>query len=293
MNYFRYLNAYLIFSSLVVALSVASIAVFGLNLGIEFTGGSIMEVEYESGRPSNQEIAEQLEGFDLGSPSIQPIGEKGVIIRMKDLAEDVHQAVREKLGAGGAKEIRFESIGPVIGKELAGKAVFMIVFALLAISAYIAFAFRKITRPVKFWQWSSSAFLTLFHDVAVPMGVLALLGELQGVQITIPIVVAMLTIVGYSINDTVVLFDRIRENIVRHVGADFQDTVNKSLQQTMFRSFSISFTVMLSLLAIFLFGGDTLRYFSLSLLIGIGAGSYSSLFLAPALLLKWVGRTPS
>ena len=292
MNYFRYLNAYLIFSILVVGLSVASIAVFGLNLGIDFTGGSIMEVEYQDERPSNQTIAEQLEGFDLGSPSIQPIGENSVIIRMKDLPEDVHQAVREKLGSG-AKEIRFESIGPVIGRELAGKAIFMIVFALLAISAYIAFAFRKITRPVKFWQWSASAFLTLFHDVAVPMGVLALLGELQGVQITIPIVVAMLTIVGYSINDTVVLFDRIRENIIRHAGVDFQDTVNKSLQQTMFRSFSISFTVMLSLLAIFVFGGDTLRYFSLSLLIGIGAGSYSSLFLAPALLLKWVGRTLS
>ena len=293
MNYFRYLSAYLIFSSIVVGLSVASIAFFGLNLGIEFTGGSIMEVEYESERPSNQTIAEQLKEFDLGSPSIQPTGESGVIIRMKDLPEDVHQATRAKLGAGGAKEIRFESIGPVIGKELAGKAIFMIVFALLAISAYIAFAFRKITRPVKFWQWSASAFLTLFHDVAVPMGVLALLGELQGVQITIPIVVALLTIVGYSINDTVVLFDRIRENIVRHVGVDFQDTVNKSLQQTMFRSFSISFTVMLSLLAIFVFGGDTLRYFSLALLIGIGAGSYSSLFLAPALLLKWVGRAPS
>jgi preprotein translocase subunit SecF len=115
MNYFRYLNAYLIFSSIVVGLSVVSIAVFGLNLGIEFTGGSIMEVEYQTDRPSNQEISKQLEGFDLGAPSIQPIGENGVIIRMKDLSEDVHQAVREKLCAG-AKEIRFESIGPVIGK---------------------------------------------------------------------------------------------------------------------------------------------------------------------------------
>ncbi|MEK7510195.1 MAG: protein translocase subunit SecF [Patescibacteria group bacterium] len=287
MNFFRYTKLYLFFSGFVIVASIASIAVFGLDVGIEFQGGSILEIEYAKERPSNQTIQEQLSGLDIGLPIIQPIGEKGVIIRTKHLSGEIQQ-VREKLGSE-AIEKRFESIGPAIGEELRGKAIVLTLFSLVVISLYIAFAFRKVTQPVKFWQWSGAAFLTLAHDVLVALGVLALLGKLQGVEITIPIVVALLTVVGYSINDTVVLFDRIRENLVRKTGVDFQDTVNKSLRQTLFRSFSISFTVMLSLFAIFFFGGETVRYFSLTLLIGIGAGSYSSLFMAPALLITWVG----
>lgn len=287
MNIFRYKNFYLLVIGALVIASIGSIAIFGLKPGIDFTGGSILEVQYANERPSNRAVEEQLSGLDLGFPSIQPIGEKGLIIRTKDLVEEIHQEVLKRLG-DEAKEARFESIGSVIGKEIRDKAVVITVLSLLGISLYVAFAFRRVTRPVRFWQWSGAVLITLVHDLLIPLGVLAVLGNFKDVQITIPIVVALLTVAGYSINDTIVVFDRVRENLIKRVGIDFEDTVNQSVRQTFTRSFSTGFTTLLSLIAIFFFGGETLKYFALTLIIGILAGTYSSIFLAPPLLLKWV-----
>lgn len=288
MNFLAGSNIFLLFSAVVVALAVASVAFFGLELGTDFTGGSILEVEYAGGRPPNQDVKERLAGLEIGLSYVQPIGEKGVVIRMKDLTEQVHQEVLAALG-DDAKEMRFESIGPVIGEELKGKALKIALLSLGVIVLYIAFAFRRITQPVKFWQWSAAGFLALVHDVLVPLGVLALLGHVQGVQITIPVVVALLAVVGYSINDTVVVFDRIRENITKKVGADFQDTVRMSIRQTVSRSLNTSLTTLIAVLAIFFFGGESLKYFALVMILGIVAGTYSSLFLAPMLLVRWFG----
>ena len=164
---------------------------------------------------------------------------------------------------------------------------------LFCIVVMVRFAFRRMTYPVHSWQWSLAALVALVHDILIPLGMLALLCEFYGVQITIPVVVALLTVVGYSVNDTVVVFDRIRENLVRKVGADFADTVTQSLQQTFTRSLNTSLTTLFVVLAIVFFGGETLRYFALTLAVGIGAGSWSSLFVAPFLLEKWATkRTP-
>jgi len=290
MNFVRYKNIFLIFSGILIFLSIGSIALFGLQLGIEFTGGSILKVEYQDGRPSNQEIRDQLSGLPVGSVSVQSLGEKGVIIRMKDISEDLHQKVTKALGTQ-AQELKFSSIGPVIGKELREKALIVAGLAFAVIILYITFAFRRIVRPVKSWQWSFTALVALLHDILIPLGVLALLGKVQGAQITIPVVVALLTVVGYSVNDTVVVFDRIRENLAKKIGIDFPDTINKSLQQTLTRSANTSLTTLIVVGAIFLFGGETLRYFSLTMIVGIVAGTYSSLFVAPILLAKWAGRS--
>ena len=212
-----------------------------------------------------------------------------MLIRMKDISEETHQTVLQKLSEDNEiEERRFESIGPVIGQELKEKTKILIVIALFSIVLYIAFAFRRLQRPLKSWQYGLASLLALFHDVLIPIGVFSILGKFYGVQITIPVIAALLTVLGYSINNTVVVFDRIRENLIRTVGGNFTETVNKSLNQTLTRCLNTSLTTLLVLLAIFFFGGVTLKYFALVLIIGITAGTYSSIFLASPLLASWL-----
>lgn len=289
MNIVRYANFFLLFSGILVFASVMSIAIFGLQFGIEFTGGSLLEIGYEEEQPSLETVRAQLSGLDIGLVSAQEAGDKGVLLRMKDLSEEAHQEVLAALG-GEAEELRFESVGPVVGEELRSRAGILLALALLSIVVYVMLAFRKVRQPVRSWQCSAATLLTLMHDVLIPLGILAFLGEFQGAQITIPVVVALLTVVGYSVNDTVVVFDRIRENLIKKVGADFADTVWQSLRQTFTRSLNTSLTTLLAVLAILFFGGETLRYFALTMALGIVAGSWSSLFVAPFLLEKWAMR---
>ena len=276
----------LILSFLFMGVSVFTVGFFGLNLGIDFTGGSLLEAEYATERPSTEEIQKVLRDIDLGSLSVQHTGEKGVLLRMKDIPETTHQQVLSALGEG-TTELRFESIGPVIGKELREKTLILASLAIAVVILYIAFAFRRTAERIRPWHWSGAALVASFHDILVPLGVFAVLGEYAGLQLTIPVVVALLTVVGYSINDTVVVFDRIRENLFRHIGFDFQDTVKLALRQTWFRSLSTSLTTLVVLLAMYLFGGTTLRDFAFMLMVGIAVGTFSSLFLAPSLLLVW------
>ena len=275
-----------ILSFVAMGASAFALSFFGLNLGIDFTGGSLLEVEYIQARPSVQDIQKALGDIDLGSFSVQHTGEQGALIRMKDIKEVTHQQVLSSLGSE-ALELRFESIGPVIGKELREKTLLLAGLAMLVVILYIAFSFRRTAERVRPWHWSGAALVASAHDILLSIGVFALLGEYAGVEITIPVVVALLTVVGYSINDTVVVFDRIRENIFKRVGFDFQDTIKQALRQTWFRSLSTSLTTLVVLLSIYLFGGDTLKDFSFMLMIGIVVGTFSSLFLAPTLLLMW------
>lgn len=281
----KYRRIYYIFSGLLVAGSVAALIIFGLRFGIDFNGGSVLEVEYQDARPYNQEIQDKLADLNLGEIVVQPTGDRGVMLRMRDLDEGMHQQVLQRLGA---KEQRFESIGPVIGRELKKKTQIAIALATIAIMLYIAFAFRKVYRPVPSWKYGFiAAAVAFFHDVLIPIGAFSVLGKYVGAEISIPIIAALLTVLGYSIQDTVVVFDRIRENLLKHRGVSFEDTVNLSLNQTFVRSLNVSLTVLLVLFAIFFFGGETLKYFSLALIIGIASGTYSSIFLASPLLVTW------
>lgn len=246
-----------------------------------------MEIEYLKERPSNQEIRGKLEDLGLGQILVQPTGERGVILKTKHISEETHQKILEKLGKDNLRTLRFESIGPVIGRELKQKTKTLTILSLLAILVYIAFAFRKLTSPRRPWQYGLIAIIALAHDVLIPLGLFAFLGHFSNVPFTIPVVVALLTVIGYSVNDTVVIFDRVRENLFRQRAESFEQVINFSLNQTLVRSLNTSLTTLLVLLAIFFFGGETLKYFSLALIVGITAGTYSSIFLAAPLLFSW------
>jgi len=298
-NFLRYRKIYYIFSGILILGSLACLILFGLKLGIDFTGGSILELEFKTERPSNQEIRESLKEFDLGEIYIQPANEKGLILRMKDISEDVHQQIVQKLKGptsggypGELEEKRFESIGSVIGRELKEKTKILIAISLLSIVFYIAIAFRKVQKPLSSWQYGIASLLILSHDILIPLGVFALLGRFYQVQLTIPIICAFLTIVGYAINNVVVVYDRLRENLLRGVSRDFvlgfEETANKAINQTLTRQLNTSLTTLFPLVAIFFLGGETLKYFALTLILGITAGTYSSIFLATPILVSWL-----
>lgn len=290
-NFTKYSKLYYIFSIVLIIASIAAIFTYGLKFGIEFTGGSIIEVEFESERPSNEDISKALSELDLGELVIQPTGETGVIIRFKGVDEKTHQQIVSKLkGLSDLEEKKFDYIGPSIGEELKSKTIVAILLTLLFITLYIAFAFRKVSRPVSSWKYGIASLLALIHDIIFPLGVFAVLGKLYNVEITIPIIAALLTILGFSVHDTIVIFDRIRENILKRGAGSFEDTVNWSLNQTLGRSISTVFSVLIVLVSLYIFGGETLRYFSLALIIGITSGAYSSIFLAGPLLVSWNKR---
>jgi len=287
-NFTKYRKIYFVFSGILMIASIVVLFVFGLKPGIDFTGGSILEVEYKGERPSNQEIKESLSDFELGDLCVQPTEEKGVILRMKDITEETHQKVFQKLSQGREiEERRFELIGPAIGEELKGKTRIVVILALLAMVIYIALAFRKIQRPIKSWKYGIVSVLTLCHDILIPLGIFSVLGRFYGIEITIPVVTALLAVLGYSINNSVVVFDRIRENLFRR-GHTFEETVDISLTQTLSRQINTSLTTLFVVLAIFFFGGVTLKYFALALILGIAAGTYSSIFLAAPILVFWL-----
>lgn len=294
-NFVKYRKIYFIFSGILILGCLISLIIFGLKPGIDFTGGSILEVEYKNERPENKVIKESLVGLDLGEILIQPADEKGIILRMKDISEDAHRQVLEKLRRpteGGypdeIEEKRFESIGPVIGKELKEKTKIVVIVALLAMALYITFAFRRVSRPVSSWQYAMGSLFSLSHDILLPLGIFSILGKLYGVQITIPVITALLTIVGYAINNVVVVYDRIRENLLRGRELAFEETANRAINQTLSRQINTSLTTLFPLVFIFFLGGETLRYFALALILGIVVGTYSSIFLASPILVSWL-----
>ncbi len=291
MNFIKYRKIYFVFSGVLILASLVCLIRFGLNFGIDFVGGSILRIEYKTQRPSNQAIKNALVDLDLGEVYIQPTGERGVIIRMKNVSEETRQKIVQRLentGEFDKVQVHFESISPVIGRELKQKTKIVVISALLAIVLYIAFAFRRVSRPAKSWQYGIVSLLALFHDVFIPLGIFSVLGKYQDVQITIPVITALLTVLGYSINNTVVVFDRVRENLLTGKGVSFEQTVNESINQTLTRSINTSLTTLFVLCAIFFFGGETLKYFSLALILGIVFGTYSSLFLAGPILVSWL-----
>ena len=285
-NFIKYRRAYYIFSGILILLSLVSLVVYKLKPGIDLAGGSILELNFKDIRPSNQDIETRLSQFNLGEVVVQPTGDKGVIIRTVAMSEETHQEILKKFE--NAEERHFESIGPTIGNELKQKTKVALILALLAIATYIAFAFRRISRPVPSWKYGIATIIALFHDILIPLGVFAYLGKMYNVEITIPIIAAILTILGFSVHDTIVIFDRIRENLLKRSSLPFEEIVDLSLNQTLGRSINTVLTVLFVVLAIFFFGGETLKYFSLALIIGIISGAYSSIFIAPPLLISWM-----
>lgn len=275
-------------SSGFIILSIFSVLFWGLRFGIDFRGGSLLEVEFLNSRPEIWLTKEELKGLGLGEISVQPVGQQGLLLRLKDINESTHQKIIETLKkVSPLEEKRFDSVGPVIGAELKQRAYTAIGVVLLLIVVYIAFAFRQVSRPVASWKYGVAAILALFHDVFIPTGIFSILGHYFGVEIDLLYVTGLLTILGFSVHDTIVVFDRIRENLRKGTGKSFEETVNISINQTLSRSINTSLTVFLTLLAIYIFGGVSTKYFVLLLIIGIFFGTYSSIFVASPLLVTW------
>ncbi|MEK9183550.1 MAG: protein translocase subunit SecF, partial [Patescibacteria group bacterium] len=281
-------------SLLIVIASLFAAFKLGLKQGIDFTGGALLEVEYQDNRPETSLAQKAIEDLDFGPALIQPSGEKNFIIRMKDISEEQHQRILSAVSSlGTAKEIRFDSIGPVIGKELKKKSIIAIILVVVMIILYIALAFRKVSKPVNSFYYGLMAVVALIHDVSLPTGVFAVLGYYYGVEVDTLFVTALLTVLGFSVHDTIVVFDRVRENLKLAGEENFENTVGASINQTISRSINTSLTVILVLLAIFFLGGESTKYFSLALMIGVAIGTYSSIFLASPLLVtieKWQSR---
>lgn len=278
-----YRKIFFALSALLVVLSIAAVAVKGLHFGIDFRGGSILEAAYTQERPAIAELEQSLGNLSLGDVRIQPAGERDIIVRTKNLTEEEHQNLLAALSLGGAsplEETRFNSVGPVIGKELRSRAWLAIALVITGIVLFIAFAFRHVSEPVASWKYGLIVVVSLLHDIIIPTGVVAFLG----LEVDTLFVIALLSIMGLSVHDSIVVFDRVRENLRLKHWRDFKETVGKSLEQTFVRSINTSLTIILVLAALFLFGPDSTKNFSLILLIGMFFGTYSSIFLGSPLL---------
>jgi len=277
-------------SGIVILSSILSLIFWGLPLSIDFTGGSLLEISFPQNRPKISEIKENLKDLDLGEIQIQPAGKNDMILRMKSVDEETHQKILSSLKEKykGLKEERFESIGPVIGSELKRKAIYALIIAAICIILYIAWAFRRVSKPVASWKFGLIAIIALVHDLIITVGVFSIVAHFSlGIEAGVPFIAALLTILGYSVNDTIVVFDRTRENLLKHYGEDFEEIVNMSVNQTIIRSINTSITTLLVLLAIYFFGGLSIKYFALTLIIGVISGTYSSIFIASPLVVAW------
>lgn len=291
-----YRNFFLGIAALVVLVSWGAVFAYGLNLGIDFKGGAILELSYPTGgRPELTEVRAALSDLEREDISAQPFGDDGYILRAKDLSLDERDAVVQALSASGtpATVERFDSIGPTLGKELGEKALIAIALVLLWVVGYIALVFRKVSKPVASWKYGVVAIIALVHDISIPIGLFAYLGATQGVEVNALFLTALLAILGLSISDTIVVFDRIRENLHKRVAGNFIDTVGISLSQVFARSINISLTTLIALGSVYFFGGSSTQYFALALIVGMAAGTYSSLFIASPLLILFSGEKKS
>lgn len=278
-------------AAVLMAASFGALAFFGLRPSIEFVGGTLLEVHYTEGLPSQSELEGKLDTLSLGAYSLRPFGDNGYLMRVRALSDDERNSVLDSLKPASGELViqRENNVGPTIGSELRNKAfvAFAVIIALTIL--YVAFAFRHVSEPVSSWKYGLIAIFALIHDITIPLGVFAVAGHFLGtVELDALFVTALLTILGYSVNDTIVIFDRIRENLSKNqadqVDEPFDVTIGRSLEQTFVRSFNTSVTVLIVVLAILFFGGSATRYFALALTAGVVAGTYSSLFLAAPLL---------
>lgn len=279
--------AYL-FSGVLLVLSVLALSVWGLRLGLDFKGGTLLEVRFGlEPAPAADQVHSALEPLALQSLSVQATEGNAVLIRYLNSDESTNDRTMAELKKIDAnlELLRTDFIGASVSEQMKTSAFWGILFSILGIAAYIALAFRKVSRPISSWEYGWGAVIALTHDIVITVGAFSVLGKFMDVEVGVPFVAALLTILGYSVNDTIVVYDRIRENLMRsRAKADFEALVNRSVIETMSRSINTSMTVMIVLAAIAIFGGESIRWFAIALLIGVGFGTYSSVFIASALL---------
>lgn len=275
-------------SGVLLLVSIGAIFVFGFNTSIDFKGGTLTEVKYID-RPAQTEVELKINTLSLGGFSIRPSGESNYAVRTRELSSEERQALIEALGSPVVE--RQNTIGPVAGAELRSKAVKAVAVVILMIVLFITFAFRKVSRPVSSWKYGLATIVALIHDVIIPTGIFVILGHFLGIEIDLLFVTGLLAILGYSVHDTIVVFDRVRENLrinaEKNINEDFETTVGKSVTQTFGRSINTSLTIFITLLALYLVGSPATKDFALLLIIGVIIGTYSSIFVASPLLVTF------
>jgi preprotein translocase subunit SecF len=288
----RYQKQLLILPAAISLLALLALGLWGLKPGIDLTGGSLLQVSYTSARPPIAQVQQAVSTLPIGEVRVQPTGDSGYILRERSLSNDEKNSLEAALTTlGPIHEDQFNSVGPVIGQELLRKGLIALGLVALCIILFIAFAFRKVSKPVASWKYGIIAIITLIHDILIPTGLFAILGHFKGAEVDSLFIVALLTLLGVSINNTIVVFDRIRENL--HLNHDknrkeaFDETVGRSIMQTLARSINTSLTVIIVLAALYALGPATTKDFSLTLIVGMIAGTYSSIFLASPLLMLW------
>lgn len=287
----KYKKIFLLLSVILVVISIVFIFSFGLKLGIDFKGGALLEASYSANRPEISLLENKVKTLDIGQVIVQPTGDLGYLIKTRDLNTAEHEMLSKSLSLDGkypAIEKGFTSIGPSVGSELARKAILSIIFVIIAIILFITYAFRKVSRPVASWKYGVITIITLLHDIIIPTGIFALMAHYTGAEVDTLFVLALLTILGLSVHDKIVVFDRIRENLREgDKKTSFSETVGVSTNQTIVRSINITLTIIFVLVPLYLFGPETTKNFALILTIGLFFGIYSSLFFASPLLV-WV-----
>jgi preprotein translocase subunit SecF len=297
-----YRKIFYTFSAILVIASILSICVWGLNFGIDFKGGTLVELNYPAGRISQSDLTAQLAPLNLQA-SIQPSGTSGYILRLRALSQPEKIAFEGAVGVtsiastsatttastttatSGVEETSFQSIGPVLGAQAARSAALSIVMVILAIVLFIAYAFRRVSQPVSSWKYGVVAIIDLLHNIIIPTGVFAVLGHFYGYEVDTLFVTALLVVLGFSVHDTIVVFDRVRENLrISGTKKPFDEIVGMSISQTFTRSVNTSLTTLFALFALYFVGGEATKHFSLVLIIGIAAGTYASIFLGSPLL---------
>lgn len=278
-------------SLLIIIPGVIALILWGLPLAIDFTGGSLLEVRFESGIPPEPaQVVELYEEFDISDTSVQTVGTNEISARSKSIDDETAARLVDEMEVrfdGPVTILRFESVGPAVGAEVAERAAGAVGLAALGILLYITYAFRGVSNA---FRYGVAAILAMIHDVAVVVGIEAILGHFLGWEVDALFLTALLTVIGFSVHDSIVVFDRIRENQRIHRRLEFETLINHSIVQTLDRSINTQLTVMLTLLALLLFGGVTTRHFVTILLIGVFSGTYSSIFNAAPILVVWEKR---
>lgn len=260
----------------------------GLRLGIDFIGGTVLEYKFEKSL-DREELEKSIQKIGIEVYSITHSSGTAYIIKLKpqDITKttEIRRILQEKYGQ--VEEVRSESVGPIIGGETTKNALIAIVLSSVMIVLYLSLAFRKVPKPASSFRFGITAVVALFHDVLVVLGIFAILGRFYHVELDVLFITALLTIIGFSVHDTIVVFDRIRENLQKHLSKKFIEVANLAVVETLARSLNTSLTVVFVLLATLLFGGESIRWFIVALLVGIVSGTYSSIFNATALLVLW------
>jgi preprotein translocase subunit SecF len=280
-------NFFVIFSGVIALAAIILISVIGLKFGIEFTGGSLSEVEYLEERPDISDIRNAILPLSFGEFLVQPTGENEIFVKTRDLSEEERSSLMYALSFDGEKSINeksFTSIGPSVGMELKNKSIITMILVIVATILFIAYAFRKVSEPVSSWKYGLVAIVALINDILVAIGAFVIMGKIMGAEVDTLFVVALLTILGLSVNNTIVIFDRIRENLTKNSSLGFVEVVGKSINETYVRSINTAVSTVVVLLALFFFGPESTKVFSMIMAIGMFFGIYTSIFLAGPLL---------